>query len=892
MFYAILIPYRKLYALSLGMRSDAIPYKRSPNTMPRQHKEGTVRHDKLTYISLFSSAGVGCYGFKDQGFACIATNELIARRLDIQRYNNKCKYDSGYICGDITTEETKMELRNQIALWQDLEKLNGVDVVIATPPCQGMSVANHKKTDNEIIRNSLVVESIKLIREIKPRFFIFENVSAFMKTICTDIDGVDKPIASAIENNLGNMYSYVSKIINFKEHGACSSRQRTLVIGVLNELADHISPYELYPTSKAEKTLREVIGHLKPLKEFGGIDPSDIYHGFRAYPTHMREWICDLQEGQSAFDHREDWKKPHQVIDGEIVINQQKNGDKYKRQYWDKVGPCIHTRNDQLASQNTIHPADDRVFSIRELMCMMSVPQSFKWVAYDLAQLNKLSLAEKKKLLKKEEMNIRQSLGEAVPTAIFQDIAWKIKDLLSYGRLKPVEINKLIDQCDFANIEVLLRFIKDNPMHLSNATLAKIAEMSNTARSDNAAFFTSKILITQMLKNLPVTDKQQIRILEPSVGVGNFIPLILKKFEGKDIILDVVDIDSDSLLILKALLAQYDTHKRVTIHYICDDFLRHTFGEKYDYIIGNPPFYKLKSNDPLLPVYKKQAINQNTTNICSYFLDKATTIANCVALIMPKFLLNTPEFKDSRAYLSKKSVTCIIDFGEKGFPKVLVETIAIIVSQEARPKQTTVISYPRHIQLTQTQSYIFDEKLPYWLIYRNSAFDNVATMLDLNVFTVFRDRQIVNKDLSPTGDIRVLKSRNIHVSGTHIEDIPGYDAYINTQVAQKMSVFPYLTKEHLFLTPNMTYYPRVIAKPAGVLVNGSVAILIPKDGIAPTREQLLYFSTPKYRNFYQIARNYQTRSLNVDACSVFFYGLLRQEPKDQPITETLPYKPN
>ena len=61
----------------------------------------------MTYISLFSSAGVGCYGFKLEGFECVATNELIPRRLDIQRYNKKCKYECGYICGDITTDETK-----------------------------------------------------------------------------------------------------------------------------------------------------------------------------------------------------------------------------------------------------------------------------------------------------------------------------------------------------------------------------------------------------------------------------------------------------------------------------------------------------------------------------------------------------------------------------------------------------------------------------------------------------------------------------------------------------------------------------------------------------------------------------------------------------------------
>jgi len=54
-----------------------------------------------------------------------------------------------------------------------------VDVLIATPPCQGMSVANHKKQPNEIDRNSLVVESVNMIVDIKPRFFIIEKLEIF-----------------------------------------------------------------------------------------------------------------------------------------------------------------------------------------------------------------------------------------------------------------------------------------------------------------------------------------------------------------------------------------------------------------------------------------------------------------------------------------------------------------------------------------------------------------------------------------------------------------------------------------------------------------------------------------------------------------------------------------
>ena len=156
----------------------------------------------LTYISLFSSAGIGCYGFKQQGFKCIATNEYLEKRINIQQYNNKCEFESGYIQGDLS----KFEIQEKIYTELENNNISDLDVLIATPPCQGMSVANHKKTNNEIKRNSLVVESIKIVSKINPKFFIFENVRAFLNTICTDIDNKDKTIAEAIELNLGGQY--------------------------------------------------------------------------------------------------------------------------------------------------------------------------------------------------------------------------------------------------------------------------------------------------------------------------------------------------------------------------------------------------------------------------------------------------------------------------------------------------------------------------------------------------------------------------------------------------------------------------------------------------------------------------------------------------------------
>lgn len=381
--------------------------------------------NKYTYISLFSSAGVGCYGFKQENFDCIATNELLPKRLQIQKYNNKCKYETGYVCGDILKKETVDKIYAEIQLWKDKENINDITTIIATPPCQGMSVANHKKKDEQA-RNSLVIESLKLIKDIKPVTFIIENVRAFLNTICTDVDGLNKKISEAINNNLSELYNISSKVLNFKDYGSNSSRTRTLVIGVRKDI--DVSPELIFPIKQDEKTIKEVIGDLQSLSKMGEISPTDIYHSFRKYNPEMRKWIEHLKEGQSAFDNEDTARLPHYYKNGVKVFCKKKNGDKYTRQYWDKVAPCIHTRNDILASQNTVHPKDDRVFSVRELMRFMSIPQGFKWTEKNLDELNKLHDSDKQLFIKHNDINIRQSIGEAVPTAIFKQIAKNIKN--------------------------------------------------------------------------------------------------------------------------------------------------------------------------------------------------------------------------------------------------------------------------------------------------------------------------------------------------------------------------------------------------------------------------------------------------------------------------------
>lgn len=833
---------------------------------------------KLTYISLFSSAGVGCYGFKLEDFLCIATNELIERRLNVQRINKKCILDSGYIVGDITLQSTKDLIFDEIKKWVK-QGNDGVDVVIATPPCQGMSVANHKKTSDEIVRNSLVTESIQIIQQIKPKFFVLENVPAFLKTACSAPDGTVKTIRDVITEELAPDYIFYGDVINFKNYGSNSSRTRTLVIGVNKKLQEFITPVELFPAYQEEKTLGEVLQGL-PVLEWGEFAPNDFYHQFRTYPQEMRCWIHDLKEGESAFDNADELKRPHRVVDGQIVPNQRKNGDKYTRQFWDKVAPCIHTRNDQLASQNTVHPFEDRVFTIRELMRIMTIPPTFKWIDMTLEELNALSDAQKRAVLKKEEINIRQSIGEAVPTEIFRRIAHNIKMFMEKKHLNDKQIEEYIREHRLIDADRLMHYVKNNPDNLCIANLSKIVELSNSQRAQNSAYFTNKFILNEIYSRLPEIDKDVISVIEPAVGIGNFLPFVAKKYEGKKKVnIDVYDIDAGMLNLLRSMVKYFQFPENVHINYIHADSVLHDYGKHYDLMIGNPPFTKLKSGEPLIS-YQKNAYNKNSANIFSYFLEVGLRISDYIVMITPKNLLNTPEFTDTRKQLEKYKFDYILDFGEYGFKGVLIETICSFVDVKARPGKVEILSLPQRKIIYQKQSYIFDNSLPYWIIYRNSLYDDVCKKMDFGIFSVFRDRQITNTILKShiENGVRVIKSRNIAEDGSGIIDIVGYDSFVDADKAKGLAVYKYLDDTSVYLVPNMTYKPRMIKKGAGYIINGSIAVLILNDGESElTDDEIRYIASDEFREFYRVARNYQTRTLNIDASSVYFYGRLQKE---------------
>ena len=148
----------------------------------------------------------------------------------------------------------------------------------------------------------------------------------------------------------------------------------------------------------------------------------------------------------------------------------------------------------------------------------------------------------------------------------------------------------------------------------------------------------------------------------------------------------------------------------------------------------------------------------------------------------------------------------------------------------------------------------------------------MANKLDFDIFTAYRDRAITKRHTRSEGKYRVLKSRNI--GSNEIINIPDYDCYMDD--ISEFGVSKYLDAENCYLVPNLTYYPRACKMPKGCIADGSVAILTPKNETSISEKDLAYYATDEFTEFYKIARNNGTRSLNIDNNSVFFFGVLKK----------------
>lgn len=186
-----------------------------------------------TMISLFSGWGGGDYGFHKAG---IPTRLAV----DFDEHARSC-FALNFPDTQIHGWDMNKVNGNMILKYLEIEKLV-TDVLLMSPPCQGISLAG--KCDPFDERNLLMLRSIKwVIPQVMPKVFIIENVDNLVHGDMRFLYDMILEELYILEKNYG--YKFDAKILNSLHYNTPSSRKRLIIMGVHESVGKEPS----YPTA-------------------------------------------------------------------------------------------------------------------------------------------------------------------------------------------------------------------------------------------------------------------------------------------------------------------------------------------------------------------------------------------------------------------------------------------------------------------------------------------------------------------------------------------------------------------------------------------------------------------------------------------------------------------
>lgn len=308
--------------------------------------------------SLFSNVGIAETYLHKHDISVVVANELLKERADFYKHLYPT---ANMIVGDITTEAV-FESVVAAAIEEN------IDFLIATPPCQGMSVAG--KMDENDPRNSLIIRVVEFVKRTQPTNIIIENVPTMLKTYIV-VNNEKVLIKDYINRELGSIYNISFNVLNAADYGTAQVRKRAIVL-----LTKH-KEWQL-PDRQPLITVKDVIGDLPSLESN---QRSNIkYHYAPKHNDNHILWMKHTATGKTAFDNA-------------IYFPQKEDGTRikgfattYKRIDWDKPAPTVTMCNGAISSQNNVHPgrklpdgtySDARVLTILELLRITGLPDDW-----------------------------------------------------------------------------------------------------------------------------------------------------------------------------------------------------------------------------------------------------------------------------------------------------------------------------------------------------------------------------------------------------------------------------------------------------------------------------------------------------------------------------------
>jgi DNA (cytosine-5)-methyltransferase 1 len=174
-------------------------------------------------VDLFCGAGGFSEGFRQAGYHSIVANDFdpwCGGTFDL----NHSKYGTKFILGDITSRTV------QDALYAAVGKQQ-VDCVIGGPPCQAFSqVRNHHRIIEDP-RNRLYREFVAIVKRLRPRVFVMENVPGLQ-----NLDGGAVRQQILEDLRLDGEYVVESRVVDAVDYGVPQTRLRVLFVGVRRDL--------------------------------------------------------------------------------------------------------------------------------------------------------------------------------------------------------------------------------------------------------------------------------------------------------------------------------------------------------------------------------------------------------------------------------------------------------------------------------------------------------------------------------------------------------------------------------------------------------------------------------------------------------------------------------
>lgn len=196
----------------------------------------SAENNRPIAIDLFAGAGGLCLGFEQAGFDIPVAVEIDPIHAAVHQFNFPlCK-----VLPRSVTEITGKEIRTAA----NLSNQQQICVVIGGAPCQGFSAIGPRTLSDP--RNALVKDFLRLVAELQPSYFVFENVKGLT---CNR----NRQILEAIISQVASInYQLINpwQVLNASHYGVPQNRERLFLIGAKNNkpLPNYPPPLKYSPT--------------------------------------------------------------------------------------------------------------------------------------------------------------------------------------------------------------------------------------------------------------------------------------------------------------------------------------------------------------------------------------------------------------------------------------------------------------------------------------------------------------------------------------------------------------------------------------------------------------------------------------------------------------------